>query len=66
MSKRSAKANPVNQEMGKRGTGSEPGQEQLHMRRDRQNTGNSLGGARKATKQGQQRRKNQGNERGKF
>lgn len=55
MSKTSAKANPVNQEQGSHNKGSEPGQEQLHPRRDRQNTGNGGGSNVKAKNQGRQR-----------
>jgi hypothetical protein len=55
MSKTSAKANPVNQEQGDHNRGSEPGQEQLHERLDRQNTGNGLGTRSKAHNQGRQR-----------
>lgn len=56
----------MNQESGNRNKGSEPGQEQQRPRVDRQNMGNSLGNARKATNQGQQRRKHQRPERDKF
>ncbi|NVB85600.1 MAG: hypothetical protein HOV81_44965 [Kofleriaceae bacterium] len=66
MSKSNAKANRMNQESGNRNKGSEPGQEQQRPRVDRQNMGNSLGNARKATNQGQQRRKHQRPERDKF
>ena len=56
MSKTSAKTNRVNQDQGDRNRGSEPGQEQLHERLDRQNTGNGLGTRSKAKNQGRQRR----------
>ena len=55
MAKTSAKANPVNQEQGDRNKGSEPGQEQLPPRRDRQNTGNGGGTNTQAKNQGRQR-----------
>jgi hypothetical protein len=54
MSKTSAKANPVNQDQGDRNRGSEPGQEQLNERTDRQNTGNGAGTRNKAKNQGRQ------------
>jgi hypothetical protein len=54
MSKTSAKANPMNKDMGDRNRGSEPGQEQKNERHDRQNTGNSGGSDRHAYKQGRQ------------
>lgn len=54
MSKTSAKANRVNQDQGDRNRGSEPGQEQLHERTDRQNTGNGAGTRNKAKNQGRQ------------
>jgi hypothetical protein len=63
MAKSSAKANPVNQELGKHNIGSEPGQEQLHPRLDRQNTGNGRGSAVKAKNQGRQRGAGQGRSR---
>ena len=56
MSKTSAKTNRVNQDQGDHNRGSEPGQEQLHERLDRQNTGNGLGTRSKAKNQGRQRR----------
>lgn len=43
MSKTSAKANPKNQDQGDRNRGSEPGQEQKRVRRDRQNTAKGAG-----------------------
>jgi len=55
MSKTSAKANRVNKDQGDRNRGSEPGQEQLHERLDRQNTGNGPGTRNKAQNQGRQR-----------
>jgi hypothetical protein len=54
MSKTSAKANRVNQDQGDRNRGSEPGQEQLRERTDRQNTGNAAGTRDKAKNQGRQ------------
>lgn len=63
MAKPSEKANPVTQELGKPGTGSEPGQDQLHPRRDRQNTGNGRGSNVKAKNQGRQRRAGPGRSR---
>jgi hypothetical protein len=63
MAKRNAKSNPVNQELGKHKLGSEPGQEQLHPRLDRQNTGNGGGSALKAKNQGRQRGGGQGRSR---
>jgi hypothetical protein len=54
MSKTSAKANRVNQDQGDHNRGSEPGQEQLHERTDRQNTGNGSGTRNKAQSQGRQ------------
>jgi hypothetical protein len=54
MSKTSAKANPVNQDQGDRNRGSEPGQEQLNERTNRQNTGNGAGTRNKAKNQGRQ------------
>lgn len=52
MAKTSAKANPQNQDDGDRNRGSEPGQEQLPERRNRQNTGNAGGTNVKAANQG--------------
>lgn len=43
MAKTSAKANPKNQDLGDRNRGSEPGQEQLEERHDRQNMGAGRG-----------------------
>lgn len=54
MSKTSAKANRVNQDEGDHNRGSEPGQEQLRERLDRQNTGNGRGTRNKAKNQGRQ------------
>lgn len=59
MSKTSAKANPVNQDQGDQHRGSEPGQEQLRERTDRQNTGNAAGTRNKAENQGRQRGRGQ-------
>jgi hypothetical protein len=63
MAKTSAKANPVNQELGKHNVGSEPGQEQLHPRLDRQNTGKGRGSVVKAKNQGRQRGAGEGRSR---
>ena len=60
MSKTSAKTNRVNQDQGDHNRGSEPGQEQLHERLDRQNTGTGLGTRNKAQNQGRQRGAGQG------
>lgn len=65
MAKTSAKANPVNQDQGDRNKGSEPGQEQLPPRRDRQNTGNGAGTNSHATNQGRQRGAGKGRARSK-
>jgi hypothetical protein len=54
MSKTSAKANRVNQDHGDSHRGSEPGQEQLRERTDRQNTGNAGGTRNQAQNQGRQ------------
>ncbi len=56
MSKTSAKANPVNKSVGNHNKGSEPGQEQMPPRHDRQNTGNAGGTDTSAKNQGRQRR----------
>jgi hypothetical protein len=63
MAKRSAKVNPVNQELGNQNIGSEPGQEQRPPRVDRQNTGNGRGTAVKAKNQGRQQGAGQGRSR---
>jgi hypothetical protein len=55
MSKTSAKANRVNKDQGDRNRGSEPGQDQLSTRMDRQNTGNGPGTRDKSENQGRQR-----------
>lgn len=55
MSKTSAKANRVNQDQGERNRGSEPGQDQLTTRKDRQNTGKGPGTRAKSQNQGRQR-----------
>ena len=52
MSKTSAKANPKNQDQGDRNRGSEPGQEQKRVRRDRQNTAQGSGTKVKGENQG--------------
>ena len=52
MSKTSAKANPKNQDQGDRNRGSEPGQEQKRVRRDRQNTAQGAGTKVKGKNQG--------------
>jgi hypothetical protein len=54
MSNTSAKANRLNKDQGVHNRGSEPGQEQLHERTDRQNTGNGGGTRNKAQNQGRQ------------
>jgi hypothetical protein len=45
----------MNKDQGDRNRGSEPGQEQLHERTNRQNTGNGRGTSNKAKNQGRQR-----------
>jgi hypothetical protein len=56
MAKTSAKANPKNQDLGDRNRGSEPGQEQLEERHNRQNMGAGLGTRLKGKNQGRTRR----------
>jgi hypothetical protein len=55
MSKTSAKANPKNQDLGDRNRGSEPGQEQLNERVDRQNMGAGNGSRVEGENQGRSR-----------
>ncbi len=57
MAKTSAKANPVNKDVGDRNRGSEPGQEQKNERHDRQNMGAGLGTRVEGKNQGRTRRK---------
>lgn len=57
MAKTSAKANPVNKDGGDRNRGSEPGQDQLNERHDRQNMGAGLGTRLEGKNQGRTRRK---------
>lgn len=54
MSKTSAKTNRVNKDQGKHPVGSEPGQEQLHERLDRQDTGVGPGTRSKSRNQGRE------------
>jgi len=56
MSKASAKANPKNKDQGDHNRGSEPGQEQINQRLDRQNMGAGRGTRLQGKNQGRTRR----------
>jgi hypothetical protein len=56
MAKTSAKANPKNKDLGDRNRGSEPGQEQLEERHNRQNMGAGRGTRLQGKNQGRTRR----------
>lgn len=56
MAKVSAKANPKNKDQGDRNRGSEPGQEQVNERHDRQNMGAGRGTRLQGKNQGRTRR----------